>query len=579
MIDGIVLHNICTELQSLVGGRIDKITQPEKDELLIHIRANGKKEKLLLSAQASMPRIQLTEISKENPKTAPAFCMLLRKHIGNGRITKIAQVGLERILFITLEQLNELGDLCQYDLIIEIMGKHSNILLCEADGNILDCIKRIGTNVSSVRQVFPGRPYELAPSQHKYDIREIKDLQELKDVLLTYHDTVSNVLLKAFTGISPFLSTHLCYASTLDGESHIEALTDSDFEKLYIVINDFNQRLSNHHFVPTLLTDEQGNYVDFHSLLLIEELPDCRTSNFTSINVLIDQFFMTKELQARMKQRSFDLRRLVQTALERNYKKLDLQNRQLSDTTDMEKFKIKGELILAHQYLLKGKESSLEVVNYYTNEPVTLTLDSQKTGIENANAAFDKYNKKKRTQAAVTEQIQLTQNEITYLESVKYALDNVLSQDDIEEIRKELITTGYIRFRKNEKLAKSKSRPHHYISSDGFDMYVGRNNLQNEELSTKFAGNSDWWFHTKEVPGSHVIVKSLGQELPDRTFEEAAALAAYYSKAKESTKVTVDYTQVKHLKKPAGSVPGYVIYHTNYSMFIEPSIDTIQKED
>lgn len=579
MIDGIVLNNICHELQTLVGGRIDKITQPEKDELLIHIRANGKKEKLLLSAQASMPRIQLTQTSKENPKTAPAFCMLLRKHIGNGRIIEISQSGLERILFIKLEQLNELGDLCQYHLIIEIMGKHSNILLCESDGNILDCIKRIGSNVSSVRQVFPGRPYAMAPSQNKQDIRDISELTDLTPIIRSYHDTLSNVLLKAFTGISPFLATHLCYASTLDGESHIESLNDDDLEKLLTVILDFNRRLTGKEFRPMLMTDQIGNYIDFHSILLVDDLPDIRTIPSESINGLIDQFFETKELQARMKQRSFDLRRLVQTALERNYKKIDLQNRQLSDTEDLEKFKIKGELILANQYLLKGKETSIEVLNYYTNEMITLTLDPQKSAIENANTAFDKYNKKKRTKTAVSEQIELTQNEINYLETVKFALENVQSQDDIEEIKKELITTGFIRFRKNEKQAKIKSRPYHYVSSDGFDMYVGKNNLQNEELSTKFGGNSDWWFHTKDVPGSHVIVKSLGKELPDRTYEEAAALAAYYSKARESTKVTVDYTQIRNLKKPAGSVPGYVIYHTNYSLFIEPSIQTIEKKD
>jgi predicted ribosome quality control (RQC) complex YloA/Tae2 family protein len=577
MIDGIVLHNINYELQQLVGGRIDKITQPEKDELLIHIRANGKKEKLLLSAQASMPRIQLTALSKENPKTAPAFCMLLRKHIGNGRIVNIRQIGLERILVIQLEQLNELGDLCQYDLIIEIMGKHSNIFLCESNGNILDCIKRIGSNVSSVRQVFPGRTYERAPSQNKFDLREIDSKEQFLTLLNHYHDTVSNVFMQAFTGISPFIATHICYAARLNGESHLESFSPSDLNNLYLAFCEFKYRLQNALFRPTLITDVMCNYSDFHSILLVDELPESKTVSYESINVLIDTFFETKELQARMKQRSFDLRRLVQTALERNYKKLDLQNRQLHDTEDMDKFKLKGELLLANQYLIQPKATSLEVLNYYTNETITLSLDPQKSGIENANASFDKYNKKKRTRIAVTEQIDLTQKEIDYLETVKFSLENVLTQDDIEEIRKELIATGYIRFRKTDKHIKSKSKPHCYMSSDGFELLVGKNNLQNEELSTKVASNSDWWFHTKNVPGSHVIVRCLGKELPDKTFEEAAALAAYYSKAKDNTKVTVDYTQVKNLKKPAGSVPGLVIYPTNYSLVIAPSIETLTK--
>ncbi len=323
--------------------------------------------------------------------------------------------------------------------------------------------------------------------------------------------------------------------------------------------------------------DLEGNYIDYYSLLLSENLYERQLENFEDINILIDSFYETKSLQIRMKQKTYDLRKVIQTSLDRCNKKLDIQTRQLKDTNNMDKFKIKGELILTNQYMIKPKDTSITVLNYYTNEETTITLDPNKSAIENSNKAYSKYNKKKRTLVAVKKQLVHTKAELAHLESVKYAVENVLNEDDIEEIRKELMETGYLRFKKNTKKSRTKSQPYHYLSSDGFHMYVGKNNFQNDELTTKFANNSDWWFHTKDVPGSHVIVKTYGQELPDKVYEEAAALAAYYSKARHSTKVTVDYTTKKNIKKPHGSAPGYVIYHTNYSLFIDPTIDSLEQ--
>jgi len=576
MIDGIVLKNIAFDLNNiLVGGRVDKITQPEKDELLIHIRAGRKKQRLLLSAQASMPRIHLTFKNKKNPLTPPSFCMLLRKYIGNGRILSVEQLGMERILKITLEQLNELGDLCRYGLIIEIMGKHSNIILINDQDMVLDSIKRIGYNLSSVRQVFPNKTYELPPNQDKKDITLLSSSIELKNDLSIFSEDIFKSIYQQYTGISPFMATHLCYASGINSNTSTTSLTTDDYDNLFKYIQIVQDNFINSNFKPVLLATPEGEFKDYHSMILTEELPEIILKEYDDISTLIDSFYETKALQVRMKQKTFDLRRLIQTSLDRCYKKFDIQNRQQQDTENMGKFKIKGELILANQYLIKPTDTEVTVLNYYTNEEMTIVLDPNKTSIENANKAFDKYNKKKRTLIAVKGQIKLTNVELQYLESVKYAVENVTNEEEIEDIRKELMETGYIRFKKSGKHSKLKSKPHHYISSQGFHMYVGKNNLQNEELSMKFANNSDWWFHTKDVPGSHVIVKSEGKELSDKGYEEAAALAAFYSKAKYSTKVAVDYTQKKNLKKPHGTVPGYVIYHTNYSLFIEPSIDHI----
>ncbi len=579
MIDGIVLHSIAHELHTLlIGGRVDKITQPEKDELIIHIRAGGKKQRLLMTASASMPRVHLTYQNKPNPASPPSYCMLLRKYIGNARITDVTQLGLERILKISLEQLNELGDLCTYSLIIEIMGKHSNIILCDQENIVLDSIKRIGANTSRVRQVFPGQLYTTPPDQDKKSILALETYEEVRTLLSTKKMDLYKALYTTFTGLSPFIANNICLAAGVDGNCHIEGISEQEFILIFEQLQRLQNRLLSNDDYPVLIRLENEELFDYHSFLLTESLPGHRLEPFDSISTLINYFYEERSIQVRMKQKTQDLRRIVQVSLERCYKKLDIQQRQLEDTKNMDTFKIKGELILANQYQIDLGMKNIEVLNYYTNESTTLSLDPTKTAIQNANKAFDKYAKKKRTKDAVIKQLEHTHDEITYLESVKYTLESILHEDDIEEIRHELMSTGYIKFRQSKR-KRSKSKPYHFVSSDGFHMYVGKNNYQNEELAMKFANGSDWWFHTKEVPGSHVIVKCEGQELTDKGFEEAAALAAYYSKARQSTKVTVDYTQKKHLKKPAGSPPGYVIYHTNYSLFIDPDISQLTRID
>lgn len=564
-LDGIVIHNLAKELQAnLIGGKIDKVNQPEKDELILHIRSNKQKFKLLLTAQASMPRIHFTSLQKNNPPTPSAFCMLLRKHIGSGRIMDVAQLESERIIDLTIEQRNEMGDLCRYHLLIEIMGKHSNIILTDEKGKILESIKRIGAHVSSIRQVFPGITYMLPPNQEKKNPFNDISFEEFSSILYESKTALYKSLYTSFQGLSPLLANYMCNEANLASDDHVSSLTSHDMSNLFrVFVNTLGEKIETKSCY--IFTDCQNQYEDFH--IVSDVHPHLQAKEYSTISEAIDEFFKTQSLQTRMRQKTIDLRKLVQTSLERCYKKLDIQEHQLQDTKNMEKFKIKGELILANQYMIKKGDTSVDVLDYYTNTMKKISLDKDLSAIENANKAFDKYNKKKRTKEATHIQLEHTRTEILHLESIKYTLDHITTAEDIHEVRRELMNTGYIKFRKDISTKKAKSKPHHYLSSDGYHMYVGRNNYQNDELTMNFAKNNDWWFHTKEVPGSHVIVKSQGVELPDKVYEEAAALAAFYSKAKNDTKVTVDYTLKKHLKKPNSAVPGYVIYHTNYSLY------------
>lgn len=578
-LDGIVLSSLKQELtNTLVGGRIDKIAQPEKDEIIITIRNERTSYKLLLSAQASMPRIHITGLPKTNPAAPPSFCMLLRKHINNGKILEISQPNFERIIEMKIEHLNELGDICFRVLIIEIMGRHSNVILCDDQGKILDSMKRISHLVSSVREVYPGITYVYPPAQGKIsplDITSIDVFRAHLDTTLPLHKS----LFMGITGFSPLIADELCFVTGLTGTETLDDLSIDQFQALYKAFTNLQAKIVNSDFLPFILQNNTNQFEDFHVLNLACLNERCQDQKaYTSVSNLIDDYYETKSSQSRVQQKSVDIRKLIQTNIDRASKKLDLQTQQMKDTEDLEKYKILGDLITSHIYLAKEGATSMEVYNYYTNENVTLKLDPQLTAVQNAQKQFSKYNKKKRTALALESLLEETKSELSHLESIKYALEVAEGELDLTEIRNELVESGYIRKRHTGKKSKEKaSKPLHFINADGYHMYVGKNNLQNDMLTFKLANNSDWWFHAKGLPGSHVIVRAVGETLPDSTFETAAALAAYYSKANQGSKVAIDYTQKKNIKKPAGSAPGFVIYHTNYSMFVEPSINGLTK--
>ena len=576
--DGITIACLRKELSDrLVGGRITKIVQPEADELLLTIKNNAAQYRLLLSASASLPLVYLTEKNKNAPMTAPGFCMLLRKHLGGGRITAVTQPSLERILRFEIEHLDEMGDLCRKYLIAELMGKHSNLIFCREDGTILDSIKHVSLAVSSVREVLPGRTYFIPHTQDKLDPLTASPA-EMIEAVCAKPAPLGKAIYTSLTGFSPAMAEELCHRSFLESAPPAGALDDRERDMLQHQLVRLMESIKGEDFTPRIYYN--GKEPAEFSAVPLTMYEDLDAQSFEDMSGLLESYYAVKNTLTRIHQKSADLRRVVQTALERTRKKYDLQLKQLQDTEKREKYKVWGELIHTYGYGVPEGARSMQALNYYTNEEITIPLDSTLTAQENAKRYFDKYGKLKRTFEAVTKLLEETRNEIEHLESIQTALDMALTEEDLAPVREELVEYGYIRRksgRNSGKKPKLSSRPYHYLSSDGFDIYVGKNNFQNDELTFQFASGNDWWFHAKGVPGSHVILKSEGRELPDRAFEEAGRLAAYYSKNRGGDKVEIDYVEKKHVKKPGGGKPGFVVYYTNYSLVIDSDISALRQ--
>ena len=584
--DGITIANLAKELSdTLAGGRIQKVAQPEKDELILTIKQYDI-YKLFLSADASLPLVYLTENTKPNPLTAPNFCMLLRKHFNSARIISITQPGLERSLDIKIEHLDELGDLTVKHLIIEIMGKHSNIILCDENYVIVDSIKHISGFVSSVREVLPGRNYFLPQTVEKANPLTLTQ-EELKQFVLDKPQPLSKALYTGLTGISPVMAEEFCHRAGLSSDQPANTLSEDFGIHLFKVLDRFAESIKEGNFSPCIVFQDDAP-VEFSAVPLscYEDHPTegMEIRQYDSISAVLDDYYAKKNQITRIRQKSADLRRIVNTAIEREAKKYDLQLKQLKDTEKREIYKVYGELITAYGYGVEPGSKSMQALNYYTNEEISIPLDETLSPMENAKKYFEKYNKLKRTHEALSVFIKETKEALDYMETVRLSLDLALTEDDLNAIKEELIESGYLRrhidknAKKKPQKVKLKNTPLHYVSSDGYHLYVGKNNLQNDELTFQFATGGDWWFHAKGIPGSHVILKTGGiatDALPDRVFEEAAALAAYYSKGRDSEKVEIDYIEKKHVKKPAGGKPGFVVYYTNYSMMATPDITNL----
>ena len=577
--DGITIAAMVKELNtSLKGGRINKIAQPESDELLITVRGQDGQKRLLLSASPSLPLLYFTSKNRISPLTAPNFCMLLRKHIGSARITDITQPGMERVVQFHLEHLNELGDVCHKILIMELMGKHSNLIFCDDKGMILDSIKHVSSNMSSVREVLPGREYFIPKTQDKLDPLTITEEEFISDIC-PKPLPAAKAIYSSLTGISPVMAQEVCFRASIDGNDSMQSLNEAARTHLYHTFARIMDQVKEGSFTPNIIFrgDEPVEYgvLDFQ-----QYGPEYHSVSFDSVSQMLETYYASRNLITRIRQKSADLRRIVQTALERNRKKLMLQQKQMKDTEKKDKYKIYGELINTYGYGLEEGVKSFKALNYYTNEEITIPLDPQLTPQENSKKYFDRYQKLKRTQEALEEQIKETTEEIQHLESISNALDIAREESDLSQIKEELTEFGYIKkhytSKKGAKM-QTKSKPFHYISSDGYDIYVGKNNYQNDELTFKFASGNDWWFHAKKMPGSHVVVKTKDGTLPDRTFEEAGSLAAYYSQGRTAPKVEIDYLQKKNVKKPAGAKPGFVVYYTNYSLMAVPDISSLSE--
>lgn len=585
-LDGIVIANVVDELRNeLLGGRINKIAQPEKDELLLTIKGQARGQyRLLLSADPGLPLVYLTDSNKPSPMTAPNFCMILRKHLSSAKIIDISQPGLERIISFKLEHLDELGDLGTKFLIVELMGKHSNIIFCNEDMIIIDSIKRINHSVSSIREVLPGREYFIPDTMKKKNPLTI-DFEEFRNSILKKPMELTKALYSGLTGISPLIANEVCHRASLDGSISAISLEEAPALHLFRNLERMMEDIKDGQFVANIISLNESP-VEYSSVNL-----SCYSNHsvqeYDSVSKMLEDYYASKSAYTRIRQKSADLRKILSNAIDRERKKYDLQLKQLKDTDKRDKFRIYGELITSYGYGLEFGAKELKTINYYDNKEIIIPLDPTISPMDNAKKYFDKYSKLKRTYEALTELVKETADALTHLESIQASLNMATDEDDLVDLKQELMDFGYIKKKyysknnkgnkkANNKKSQGKSKPLHYISSDGYHIYVGKNNFQNDELTFGLAEGGDWWFHAKTIAGSHVIVKSRGEELPDRTYEEAGRLAAYYSSARDQDKVEIDYTLKKNIKKPSSSKPGFVIYNTNYSMISTTDISGIE---
>ena len=578
-LDGITVASIVHELNNkILNCRISKVAQPEDNELLLTIKGSVGQKRLLMSADPSLPFAYLSDENKPSPLNAPSFCMALRKHIQNGKIVAITQPGLERIIELHTEQLNEMGDMTVKKLVIELMGKHSNIILCDEENIIIDSIKHIGPTVSSVRLVLPGRPYFIPNTTEKTD-----PLSETRDnFILTLNRQnmpVNKFIYSTYSGISPLMGNELAERSHIDGDMSTAALSGTQIEALYNSFSSLMDDIKNGVFSPCIyMKGDEPTEFSAVDLSVYDNSYSC--VKYESVSETLSSYYREKEIYTRVRQKSADIRRIISNAVERDSKKRDIQAKQLKDTEKMDKYKVYGELIHTYGYSVKDGEKSFEADNYYTGEKITIPLDPEISVMDNAERYFNRYNKLKRTKEAVSEQLMQTEAELDYLATVTNSIDIAKTEADLNAIRDELAVYGLIKKKiDKKKTSAGKSKPMHFVTDDGFHIYVGKNNLQNDELTFKIAGNNDWWFHSKKMPGSHVIVKTEGKELPDRVFEQAAAIAAFYSTGQDAEKVEIDYVKKREVKKPAGAAPGFVVYYTNFSMMIKPEIPEGVREE
>ncbi len=575
--DGTTVAALACEFRSkLSQGRITKIAQPESDELILTIKTYDGQFRLQISANSSIPLIYLTDTNKQSPMKAPNFCMLLRKHINNGFIEEITQPGLERIIDFKVRHLDELGDVQYKHLIVELMGKHSNIIFTDDENNILDSIKHINSLMSSVRQVMPGKEYFIPNTGDKLNpLETTKD--EFFSAVFDDATNLSKAIYTTYTGISPLIAEELCDEAKLDSSRGANTFEDGDKNLLWTHFYELINKIKDEKFEPTMY--EKDDVPDEYCAFKLDSYKNQESVDFDSMSNLINEFYHKKDASNRIRQKSTDLRKIINTALERENKKYNIQLKQLKDTEKKEKFKVYGDILTTYGYDIEPGSKKYDTTDFYSGKEISIPLDPTLSPIENAKKYFNKYTKLKRTYDALIDITKETKQSIEYLESISHALNIATNEDDLKAIKAELQETGYIKksFR-NKKKGSVKSKPLHFVSSDGFDMFVGKNNIQNEELTFKVATGNDWWFHAKGMPGSHVIVKANNQELPDKTFEEAASLAAHYSNGADQDKVEIDYIQKKEVKKVPGKMPGFVIYHTNYSMTISPDISNIKKE-
>lgn len=553
----------------LTNGRIDKIHQPEKDEILLQIRTYQEHYKLVLSANSAHPRAHFTDIMKKNPQTPPMFCMLLRKHLSSGKILRVEQVDYERVIRFDIESYNELGDLTVKHLYAELMGRNSNLILTDSEKRIIDAVKHIDFTLSSVRQILPGGTYIAPPAQEKVAYLS----PERESAKLSFEHSgirADKAIMEVISGISPMMARELVYRCLGRCDYLCGELNEAQKAKLseFVCKADFEE-------FPCMLIDATTEKVIDFSAIRIEQMENlAKVIPYQSASKLLDDFYQKKDSTERMRQKSADLVKLLHSNLERLNKKMVIQIKSLQDAENKEQYKVFGDLLMANLYRMMQGEVQIEVENYYedTMPKIVISLNPAWTPTQNAQHFYKLYQKAKTAEIEVAKQLEMTKADIEYLESTLVLVEQCKTVEDLNAIRSELAEQGYVKRQiVKGKPVKPTSKPMHFISSDGFDIYVGKNNTQNDYLTLRFANQQDIWFHTKKIHGSHVIIKlGIDKDVPKTTMLEAATLAAYYSKARESSQVPVDYTTVKNVKKPNGAKPGMVIYDSYNTVYVSP---------
>ena len=583
--DGLVLAAIKKELidgalniTPLLGSRIDRIYQPAPLELNIVLRQPGNRNRLLISAHASEARIHLTEHAKENPASPPLFCMVLRKHLEGGRIVGLAQEGLERILVFQIEVRNEINQLTQKNLVCEFMGKHSNVILVDATTQtIIDSIKRYSFNLSRYREVLPGRTYLHPPKQDKlalYTLNEAIFQENIWQQPLAAK--LEQIIQRRFEGLSTLMSREIIYRAGLPADLILNECGEYEINVLEQKLKLLCQAVRESNFPPALMVNEAGEPVEFAAFPLthLRKL----TARKATMNVIVDQFFTFQEERSCFNQKKQRLISLVQKEINYQAKKISTWEENLTEADKAEKFKLYGKLLLANAHCLEKGLTEVSLANFHDpSSRVLISLDPQLSPVENANAFFKKYQKAKKTRLAIQPLLENARQERFYLLSVETALQQASTLSDLAEISQELMTTGYLAKTTTGQKSKDKPKPKQktsaplkFISSDNLTILVGKNNRQNDYLTMRLAQENDVWLHTKEIPGSHVVIKTNGQPVPPTTLQEAAILAAFFSRAQQSHNVPVDYTGRKNVKKPPGARPGFVTYTNHRTIIVNP---------
>lgn len=570
--DGVMMHYVKKEIKSVaLDARVSQIHQPNRDELVIALRTKNGNKKLLVSSRANSPRICFTEHSIENPATPPMLCMLLRKRLGGAKLVDVRQIELERIMFLDFIATNELGDKVKLTLCVEIMGKYSNIILIDENDNIVDALKRVDFTMSTQRLVLPNIKYELPPKQDKLCILECSGRDIVEKAINTPAEMrLSKALLSAMQGVSPIITRELEYMIGVDSNRE---LTVIDKLKLIEKVDKLKEYIVSGEKSPTMMIKPEGKPFDISFMDIMQYGEMASKKRFLDFSTLLDSFYYERDKAERMKVKGQDLLRLCSNIQDKLCRKIAVQEKELKDSLNRDKLRKKGDLLQANMYKMVRGQSFIDVEDYYDNNKIVrIKLSPTLNPSQNVQKYYKDYRRAKTREEMLTVQIAKAKAELQYISAVQESLGRAESERELTEIRQELVDEGYLKNRnpKGRNKALKLLPPKEYTSSDGFTIYVGRNNKQNDKLTLKTARNYDMWLHTKDIPGSHVIIVSDNREITDTAILEAASLAAYNSKAKESDNVPVDYTIVKNVSKPSGAKPGMVIYVNNKTVYVTP---------